>query len=245
VNSEASEETAVTVEPYRSTAAKAKVLVWVLGVILVANLVDLVLSFDYASAVHDALSDDGITLSRATSAEDRFGIVAILFFLSLLAGAITFIVWFRRAYRNVPVLAGQPLPFRAGWAVWGWFVPIIAFFRPKEISNAIWLSAEPDDGEVRTAGNVPAFMNWWWGFWIAESLLGNIAGRLISIDPVLSNAVLSSSLQDATTRSDLHQEYAGALVGGFADVLTIPAAVLAILFVRRATERQERKAACR
>jgi hypothetical protein len=232
----------VPAEPYRSPAKLAKVLVWALVAITAANAISIALSLSYASVVHAALGD-GVTLAKADAAEDRFGIAGILILITFVPAIITFILWFRRAYRNVPALAGQPYPVRPGWAVGGWFVPILAFFRPKEIANAIWLSAEKADGQVRTERDIPAFMNWWWGLWIVMGILDNISFRLISWDSVLRDAVAGETLQNAAMRSELNQEYAGALVGAAAGLIAIPAGVLAILFVRRATERQERKAA--
>ncbi|MDQ3720152.1 MAG: DUF4328 domain-containing protein [Actinomycetota bacterium] len=60
-----------------------------------------------------------------------------------LALIVVFLMWFFRAYRNLPRLGVRTLRHKPGWAVGGWLVPILNLWRPKEIANDIWRGSDP------------------------------------------------------------------------------------------------------
>jgi hypothetical protein len=93
--------------------------------------------------------------------------------------AIVFVVWTHRTYRNVGALGASGLRYRSGWAIGAWFVPVLAFWRPKQIVNDTWRAsdrelpasaARADWGGRRT----PLLMTAWWALWI----VGAVAERL-------------------------------------------------------------------
>jgi hypothetical protein len=71
-----------------------------------------------------------------------------------LLSIITFIRWLSRAYRNVEPLTGSAPRFRTSSAIWGWFVPILSLWRPKQIVNDVWRSGG--------AERQPRFVTGWW-----------------------------------------------------------------------------------
>jgi len=52
----------------------------------------------------------------------------------------------------------------------GWLVPILNFWRPKQIIEEIWRKVTPD-GESR---EVPRLLHWWWGLWIVTGIVYGI-----------------------------------------------------------------------
>jgi Protein kinase domain/Domain of unknown function (DUF4328) len=75
-----------------------------------------------------------------------------------------FLVWFRAAYANLPVLGAHGLRFQRWWAVGGWLVPVFSLFRPLQLLNDIWRASDPDappDQGVAWRGRpVPALLGW-------------------------------------------------------------------------------------
>ncbi len=51
-------------------------------------------------------------------------------------------VWTRRLYGNLRPLGFHELRFGEGWALGGWFVPVVNLVRPKQIVNDIWRAGE-------------------------------------------------------------------------------------------------------
>jgi hypothetical protein len=80
--------------------------------------------------------------------------------------ATVFIIWFHRAYRNLGSLGVAQLRWGTGWAVGGWFVPLLNFVRPKSIANDIWRGSDPaastEVADFEPQGPVPWFHNLWW-----------------------------------------------------------------------------------
>lgn len=93
--------------------------------------------------------------------------------LLLLLCAGLFIAWFFQAYKNLRRLGVANLRYGNGWAIGGWFVPILGMWRPKQIANDVWRGSEPGT-EVSSgwrAVPVPSFVHWWWGLFLTQGVL--------------------------------------------------------------------------
>jgi Domain of unknown function (DUF4328) len=114
--------------------------------------------------------------------------IAALQGVTYLATVTGFLVWFHRAYTNLHALRTEALRFRAGWAVGGWFVPILNLVRPKQVMNDIWRGS--DSGAPATNDSawhrapVPALLQLWWApfltSWLVDRLL---AGSALLYEP--------------------------------------------------------------
>jgi hypothetical protein len=97
------------------------------------------------------------------------------------------------------------------------------------MANDIWRASDPDapvaQGNTWHDRSVPALFQFWWGGFVVLNFAYNVALRL-------------------TLRADDIPEYSDAAVAYLvADSLSVITGVLAILVVRRTTERQEARAA--
>jgi len=216
----------------------------VLGFAVVANLVDIPLSLAYADKVQTQIDAHSLTYQQAVDAEDTFAIGSVLYLVSAIAGAVGFLVWWYRAYSNLPGLTGQALRFGRGWSIGGWFVPILSLWRPKQIANDIWRGADPAarGNSAWTSLDVSPLVHWWWALFLLNGFLGGLAGGLLSSDPVLSNSVTGPLLQPPahiSSQADLRQEHAAAIAFAISAVAEVIAAVVAIVFVRRVSDRQD------
>jgi len=171
-----------------------------------------------------------VSLAAASTADNRvhdLGWVQIGLFV---ATAVAFIAWFRYAYGNLERLGVAGLRFGQGWAIGGWFVPVLGFVRPKQIANDIWRGSDPDlPGQVnlRSGGSVPCFLNWWWGAFV----LAGVAGR-----------IAFTTNRDATTPSAVSSSLKFLIAS---DVIDVFAALLAVVVVYETTARQRARIARR
>jgi len=217
----------------------------VLAFSALANLFYLVVSLIYAGKVQTQIDTGSLTLAQAEDAEHLFGIGGIVWAISLVAGGIGFLIWWYRAYSNLPGLTGYGRRFGRGWSIGAWFVPILSLWRPKQIGNDIWRGGDPEakGNERWMTLPVSPLVHWWWAIYLLSGFVGAIAGALLSSDPVLSNSVVAPGLApvaDPPTHADLVQEHSAAIAMAVSGVIEIVAVVLAILFVKGVTERQDR-----
>jgi Domain of unknown function (DUF4328)/Septum formation len=209
---------------YKPIAIRAHILRWwlVAGVLVDAGVTVL-------NAIHLSILDpDSFAGSAALVASDErlvVGGAAVL--ATYWVSVVLWLLWFHRAYRNVESFGSVSMRFGTGWAVGAWFVPILNWFRPKQIANDIWRGTEPEppEGEPWTEPRVAPLVHWWWAAWLAGSLLGNLSFRLWS---------------DART---LDAERAAVAVDIVAGISYVVAGLLALRFVRAVTERMAARAA--
>ena len=204
-------------------------------VVMVAGVADGVVALDYASVLQEQIDGGDVAFDEADDAEVAFGVGSVVYLLASIAGAVGFLVWFHRAYSNLRFLTQSRLRYSTSQAVWPWFVPIMNLFRPKQVANDIWRGAEPAARDNRdwTKLDVSPIVHWWWAFWLFSSVFGSVAGALISSDPVLTNDVLNPSLPDDL----LEQEQAAATATAVAAAVQLVSGTLAILFIRKVTQR--------
>jgi len=217
----------------------------VLAFSVMANAFYAVISLIYAGKVQTQINTHSLTLQQADDAEHLLSIGSVVWLISLVAGAIGFLIWWYRAYDNLPGLTGYSRRYGRGWAVGAWFVPILSLFRPKQIGNDIWRGGDPEArGNQRWSNlQVSPLVHWWWAVYLLSGVIGGIAGQLLSADPVLSNSVVGQGLipvPNPPSHADLVKEHSAAIALAISNIAEIGAAVLAVLFVRAATERQDK-----
>lgn len=139
-----------------------------------------------------------------------------------LAIIVLFCVLMPRATRNARVL-GSPMSMSPGWAVGYFFIPIMNLWKPYQAMKEIWQGSDPDPAVDALRVRVPALIPWWWGtylgHWLGTGVIGNV------------NAYLSG-----------HGGYAIALrLSTGRSVVSIAAALLAIVVVRGVARRQDER----
>jgi len=152
--------------------------------------------------------------------------------------AVLFVRWLRSAYANIAHLGARGQRFGLGWASAGWFVPILALYRPKQLVNDVWRASDP--GLPPAAGEQwrfvavrPLFAVWWASYLAMIMLLAGHDGLLGWLGSAMTLG-LGSALVDAMPRP-----YPGALAG----LTGLLAAALAVAVVRCVYHRQEARAA--
>lgn len=164
-----------TLKPNAQRARMAMILV---GIVTIIEVITLVSGWMQHQLLSKAMNGESITMEEANANDLRVQILAILFMVAYIISAITFILWFRRAYFNLHQKT-QYLKFSEGWAAGSWFVPFLNLVRPFQIMKELYthtaeLLAEKSDR--KSLSN--ALLGIWWFLWVVYSILGNISFRM-------------------------------------------------------------------
>ena len=115
------------------------------------------------------LADVDVTLPNA--------LLSFLYGLGVLVGFVSFLMWFRRAYKNIQII-GYETRHKDGWAVGGFFVPIIGLYYPYNIMTEIWqkmkLTAEGNNIKHHLWGGIHG---WWWFIWLLSFVVSYVSFR--------------------------------------------------------------------
>lgn len=183
--------------------------------------------------------------------------IALLSLAIFVGGGVVWLIWFKRLYANLPALGTKRRKHKVGWAVGGWFVPILNLVRPYQIAQEIWTESAPRPeppappptpmpgeqlGErdlnrspnTRAKAGPSVLLQAWWFAWIGTSIFSLAASKAES-------AAISSMervTDDASYESAMASLQSANSVMTWADALDIPMAILAILVVRALDQRQ-------
>jgi len=159
----------------------------------------------------------GGVVSATAIAPALLGLAGVVQGASILFCAATFLPWWHRAYGNLGPLQWGTRRTSAGWAVGGFFVPLLNLVLPYQAGLEIWNGSV---GAVRKARQQEperwsaSPVNAWWYAWLGSALL---------------------MMQGARTQSGL---FAGLMAAG-ASALAVVSARHALLLVEGVTELQD------
>lgn len=166
--------------PNDKRAKNAISLIWVVMVVnLLVTLLDIwggiIFGQEYTADYYD---EDNIPLLIYAVI---VGMGGILTFGVAIISAVTFIMWFRRAYYNLhqtPI----PLSYSERWAAIGWFVPIMNLFVPFQIMKDLYQKTniifqqnlKTCSIQLKTSNLAP-----WWILWIITEIIDRIVFRVV------------------------------------------------------------------
>ncbi|WP_433237648.1 DUF4328 domain-containing protein [Streptosporangium sp. CA-135522] len=160
--------------PVRSIRPLAIAVVVMLGIGMLIDLAALVITFERVALI-SALIDlpDSVDLGAVETNDSWYALSGIAQSCCYVLTGIVFVTWLRRARSNAEAIA--PIPHRrdANWVVFGWIVPIVNLWFPKQIIDDIWVTSKPADPSLdllhptalqsaRRSGLVWA----WWLSWL-------------------------------------------------------------------------------
>ncbi|WP_354637589.1 DUF4328 domain-containing protein [Kitasatospora camelliae] len=206
--------------PFSDVGGIGTVLVILFALCGVLDLLSVAADLNVRSVIQDLVANAPVSAAEIDDADGTQAAVGGLQTLMYLATGVTFLVWFRRARLNAGLLDPEEQRRGPGWAVGGWFVPVVHLWFPRQIAGDIWRASRPRTA-AGWAEQVPlTVVNLWWGAWLVGTAGGQLAARL--------------DLRAETPDELL--DVAGYLA--FADLAAAVSAVLAVLFVRRLTAMQ-------
>ena len=167
------------------------------------------------------IAGEELSDAQITANDNRQATIGLVQLALGVAGAVVFIRWMHAAYKNLDVVAPAERRYSAGWAIGSWFVPIMNLFRPKQMVNDIWRAGGRDPQDARPGLLLLA----WWMLWLLSSFIVNAAAR------AYINADTAEQIRTGT------------ILYVISDAMSVVCAILAILVVRRGTDRLDAKAA--
>jgi len=204
--------------PYASGHTRAMCTIWLLALGILTDLAGVGSGYMEINLLTRAQSGGLISPAEAESNDLRQGAVGLMQTAIYLASAVAFLMWFHRAHRNLPALGAWNLKYSPGWAVGSWFIPILNFFRPYQIMAEVSRESNPDairPGSLFPGeGRASPLLGWWWALWLIMNFAGQAAMRL-------SLRAESLELLKAASWTSV-----------IADLISLPAALLAIMVVR-------------
>ncbi|MDQ3634952.1 MAG: DUF4328 domain-containing protein [Acidobacteriota bacterium] len=153
------------------------------------------------------------------------GILSLIEIPLRIATVVFFLMWLYHAYKNLSALKAQHLEFSPGWAVGWWFIPLANLVKPFQVVRELWNESDPEfDEELGfLAGDLgaPTIIGFWWATFLISGFLFRISSNLIdnagNIDTYFPTVLLLGAIINAV------------------------AAVLAIIIVKKITEKQEQR----
>lgn len=169
------------------------------------------------------IAGEDVPVDEIDDADSFYASVSLVQAVAFFATAVLFLIWFRRAYRNVDRVSSGVLRFGPGWAVGAWFVPFLNLWRPKQMANDIYRSGDPDPGRPVPFFQRPVsgWLHVWWAFWVVANVGGN------------------GGLRGLLSAQTLDEQRTSAVVTAFADGTSVIAGLLAIYVVFTLTRRQD------
>ncbi|MET7935896.1 DUF4328 domain-containing protein [Streptomyces sp. NPDC005322] len=204
----------------KSVRGLGNALLTVFGLWVALTVIDLYLNMSLFGAYRDFFDGEGTiaAVGRRKEAADSMDIGTGVSGLVVL---VLWLIWFWRTYVNATVLAPGRQRFGSGYAVGAWFIPVAQLWIPKQIANDVWTSsATPGPGRVPRAA-----LHWWWTLFVT----------MFCVDPLAGLVELGSE--------DDWDKRVSVVFNITDDIVSLLAAVLAMVVVARLTGMQERRAA--
>ncbi|MEE1941156.1 DUF4328 domain-containing protein [Streptomyces sp. TRM 70361] len=200
----------------------SKAVTVLLGAVIAADVFSLHGGLAVHGLVGDLIAGRPVTEAEFGQADRLYGLTGVAQVATMLAAGVVFLVWFHRVRVNAEVFVPDGHRKSRGWVVWGWFVPVVNLWFPRRITLDVWNASSPvplsDPDPERPSRPL---VNAWWTLWLLSMSVGNGAGRMYD------RAEYAEAIQSALVMLIL------------SDILSIAAAVLAILVVRALTRMQQ------
>ena len=180
-------------KPNEQRAKNAIVLIWV---VLAVEMLVLISDYFQYELLQTAAKGGEITAEAAAANDARVTLFAVVYMIAYAVSAVTFIMWFRRAYANLHQMVGG-LSQTEGWAAGSWFVPIVCLYRPYQIMKELYQETEKileRKGFAAKDDFTTNYLGWWWLLWILSNLIGQFVFRYSmsaeSIDELIISTVV-------------------------------------------------------
>ncbi len=159
--------------PLKNNENRAKNAVSLLWIIFIMYFVLIFSDILQSLMLNDIKSGITVSMEKVQLNDLRQLIVSYLYLAIFIISAITFILWFRRAYYNLHQKVTY-LNYSEGWAAGAWFVPVVFLFYPLQIMKELYYETHEllEKNQIQPkAKNNQLLIGFWWALWIIVELL--------------------------------------------------------------------------
>jgi hypothetical protein len=139
--------------------------------------------------------------------------------------AVAFIAWLHRCRINVRAFGCRRFRYPRIWAIIGFFIPILNFFRPYQVVSEVWRASDPRSVETPVAWIAMPVSRYVLVWWVA--FLANVFLEILAAGLVMHSGVTVEDLFTART------------VGVLAGVTSAASAILAYLVISAIEQAQK------
>lgn len=202
--------------PVRGIGVAASVLI---GLTAVHAVADAIVTQNFTDVVQDQINGTG-TMDDLDAANALNLMVSVLGTLVSIAAGVTFIVWIYRSRRNAErVTYDTEHRHSRGWAIGSWVTPIVALWYPLQIVQDVWRSFDPaQQDRPLQARDKNGFLVAWWIAFLLMSVGDRGVARVVLYGADRATVVTWTWV---------------------ATVVTIVAAALAVVLIKRLTDLQD------
>jgi len=112
-----------------------------------------------------------------------FGNLSLLVSFAMGAAWVLTGPWLRDAHDRISAAHPEQIRLKRGWAVWGWIVPVVSFWYPRQIILDMLRGNLVDEHDEK----IP--VQQWWLAWLAFQLLSNVQTALTLTSTVHINPI--------------------------------------------------------
>lgn len=159
--------------PLKNNENRAKNALSLLWIIFIMYFVLIFSDILQTLMLNDIKSGITVSMEKVQLNDLRQLIVSYLYLAIFIISAITFILWFRRAYYNLHQKVTY-LNYSEGWAAGAWFVPVVFLFYPLQIMKELYYETHEllEKNQIQPkAKNNQLIIGFWWALWIIVELL--------------------------------------------------------------------------
>jgi len=157
----------------------------------IMGLLSLIAFANRASVINDIKNGTYVSWADIDNADTFVGVSTIFEILIGIPLAIILIIWAWRAAGNLEAW-GKSGRWSRGWAIGGWFCPIMFFFVPYQVISDAWKNAlNSDSGQQRNNLWLAGFVVWWIGY--ALNVIGSMIGTDTIDDAIAGDVIYAAS----------------------------------------------------
>jgi hypothetical protein len=165
----------------RPIAGRGNAVLALLALGALADAVAVYTGFAQRSLILRVLEGAEVTAEEADANDRLYGTVGWVQSGIFLITAVAWFLWIHRASSNQRPLGARHVKYSPGWAVGGWFVPVLNLWRPYQVTAEIWrhsaVAARTRAGETRVRAPSSTLVGIWWGAWLLDNFLARLATR--------------------------------------------------------------------
>lgn len=168
--------------PVKPTRILAVATLVALGVWTVIELVSVAVDLRRADLAASAIEDpDGFDAATMADNDDLVNALSFIDLGGMLLVAAILIAWLFRTRANAEVISDFPHTYGRPWIVFGWVLPILNLWIPRQVVSDLWTASDPEPKQrfLRT----PILVFVWWFLWLPYLLGTRLVGKLSGNGP--------------------------------------------------------------